>query len=65
MQDSKTVKCPECGKDIQLIPKAGDPDYLQGFCNCRGGRSRAVYQIHNSLLNKKTETKKKKEALHA
>lgn len=47
-------KCPECGIEIDLVPKAGDPNMLQGFCNCKGSR-RAVYEIHASLLKKEDE----------
>ena len=39
-----SINCPQCGKEIQLQPKEGNPARLIAFCYCDGRKLRAVYE---------------------
>jgi len=39
------VKCPFCGKELDLKPKPGNPPRLVARCNCKG-LPRAVYETN-------------------
>ena len=57
--DNKTINCPQCGREIELKPLAGNPAKLIAYCNCIGGR--AVY-LTDAASPSSTKSDKKKES---
>lgn len=39
------VSCPECGRVLEMKPKPGNPERIQGFCDCGKGRLRCVIEM--------------------
>ena len=41
---SDTVRCPECGAELELVPKPDDPTKVVAYHNCNGRGARAVIE---------------------
>lgn len=58
MQNSYT--CPVCHVPIELLPKPGDPNRLQGFCNHGNMTKKATCVVEIGIFNAPVEVKKRK-----
>jgi hypothetical protein len=44
MEMNETITCPDCGEEIELKPKEGNPKRLVAMHNCQGRGLRCVFE---------------------
>lgn len=58
---AKKVRCPLCGKELELVPHPTKADRLVAYCTCRGQKVGVVEQPATHSVRKPFESSKESE----